>query len=175
MKSDIIDSILARKSVRQFTKQPVSEEQLETLVRAGMAAPSAVNRQPWMFFAVNDRSLLDDLGNRLPYAKMLLQAHAAIVVCGNLEKALNEWQQEFWVQDCCAATQNILLAAEAIGLGSVWTAVYPAEDRVEIVRKALEMPSHLIPLNVLPLGYPEGIQKVKDKWKPENLVWNRWR
>ncbi len=172
MKSDILESILARKSVRQFTNQTVTEEQLETLVRVGMAAPSAVNRQPWMFFALNDRSLLDDLGTSLPYAKMLLQATAAIVVCGNLEKALNDWQQEFWVQDCSAATQNILLAAEAMGLGSVWTAVYPAQDRVEIVRKALELPPHLIPLNVLPLGYPEGIQKARDKWKPENMAWN---
>lgn len=175
MQSDFLKPIFTRKSVRQFTGQMITEDQLETLVRAGMAAPSAVNRQPWMFFAVNDRSLLDNMGTRLPYAKMLLQSTAAIVVCGNMEKALDGWQQDFWIQDCSAATQNILLAAEAMGMGSVWTAVYPAEDRVEIVRKALGLPSHLIPLNVLPLGYPEGIQKAKDKWKPENMVWNRWR
>ncbi len=175
MKSDFLEILHERKSVRQYSDQKVTEEQLETLVRAGMAAPSAVNRQPWFFFAINDRVLLDELGNRLPYAKMLLQAPAAIVVCGNMERALDAWQQEFWIQDCSAATQNILLAAESMGLGSVWTAVYPATDRIEIVRKVLILPSHLIPLNVLPIGYPDGPQRAKDKWKPENMMWNKWQ
>ncbi len=175
MKSDFLEILQARKSVRQYSDRKVTEEQLETLVRAGMAAPSAVNRQPWLFFAINDRVLLDALGDRLPYAKMLLQAPAAIVVCGNMEKALDAWQQEFWIQDCSAATQNILLAAESMGLGSVWTAVYPAPDRIEIVRNALNLPPHLIPLNVLPIGYPDGPQRAKDKWKPENMMWNKWQ
>jgi nitroreductase len=175
MKSDFLEILHERKSVRQYSDQKVTEEQLETLVRAGMAAPSAVNRQPWFFFAINDRVLLDELGNRLPYAKMLLQAPAAIVVCGNMERALDAWQQEFWIQDCSAATQNTLLAAESMGLGSVWTAVYPATDRIEIVRKVLILPSHLIPLNVLPIGYPDGPQRAKDKWKPENMMWNKWQ
>ncbi|MBK6965155.1 MAG: nitroreductase family protein [Bacteroidales bacterium] len=175
MKSDFLEILHERKSVRQYSDQKVTEEQLETLVRAGMAAPSAVNRQPWFFFAINDRVLLDELGNRLPYAKMLLQAPAAIVVCGNMERALDAWQQEFWIQDCSAATQNILLAAGSMGLGSVWTAVYPATDRIEIVRKVLILPSHLIPLNVLPIGYPDGPQRAKDKWKPENMMWNKWQ
>jgi nitroreductase len=175
MKTDFLEILHERKSVRQYTDQKVTEEQLETLVRAGMAAPSAVNRQPWLFLAINDRVLLDELGNRLPYAKMLLQAPAAIVVCGNMEKALDAWQQEFWIQDCSAATQNILLAAGSMGLGSVWTAVYPAIDRIEIVREVLNLPSHLIPLNVLPIGYPDGPQRAKDKWKPENMWWNRWK
>ncbi|MHC1777190.1 MAG: nitroreductase family protein [Lentimicrobium sp.] len=175
MKSDFLEILHARTSVRQYSDRIVTEEQLETLVRAGMAAPSAVNRQPWFFSAVNDRVLLDELGNRLPYAKMLLQAPAAIVVCGNMEKAPDAWQQEFWIQDCSAATQNILLAAGSMGLGSVWTAVYPAPDRIEIVRNALNLPPHLIPLNVLPIGYPVGPQRVKDKWKPENMMWNKWQ
>jgi flavin reductase (DIM6/NTAB) family NADH-FMN oxidoreductase RutF len=121
-----------RKSVRHFTDQAVSKEQLELLLRAGMAAPTAVNRQPWAFYVVTKRETLDALGEQLPYAKMLLQAQAAIVVCGDMEKAGNLKEQAYWVQDCSAATQNILLAAESIGLGAVWTAAFPYDDRTKV-------------------------------------------
>jgi len=170
----VLNVIHSRKSVRHFTEQTVSREVLETLVRAGMSAPSAVNRQPWVFIAIDERQTLDELGSRLPYARMLLKTNAAIVVCGDMKKAPDEWQQEFWIQDCSAATENILIAAEAIGLGSVWTAVYPAKDRIEIVRRSLNLPDHIIPLNVLPIGFPDNIDKPKDKWNPGKLIWNRW-
>ncbi|MDD3667568.1 MAG: nitroreductase family protein, partial [Bacteroidales bacterium] len=116
-----MENILNRKSVRKYTKEEVKKEQLEMLVRAGMAAPSARNSQPWLFFVIDDRTILDNLAKQLPNAKMLLSAKAAIVVCGNLQKALEGDGREFWVQDCSAATQNILLAAESMGLGAVWT------------------------------------------------------
>ncbi|KAF0198168.1 MAG: nitroreductase [Bacteroidetes bacterium] len=170
----VLNVIHSRKSVRHYTEQTVSREILETLVRAGMSAPSAVNRQPWVFIAIDERQTLDELGSRLPYARMLLKTNAAIVVCGDMKKAPDEWQQEFWIQDCSAATENILIAAEAIGLGSVWTAVYPAKDRIEIVRRSLNLPDHIIPLNVLPIGFPDNIDKPKDKWNPGKLIWNKW-
>ncbi len=174
MDKAVLNVIYSRKSVRHYTEQAVSREALETLVRAGMSAPSAINRQPWVFIAIDERQILDELGSRLPYARMLLKTKAAIVVCGDMERAPDEWQQAFWIQDCSAATENILIAAEAMGLGSVWTAVYPARDRIEIVRRSLNLPDHIIPLNVLPIGYPDHIDKPKDKWNPGKLVWNQW-
>lgn len=170
-----MDIIHQRKSVRNYTDKQVSKDQLEEMVRAGMAAPTAVNKQPWAFIAIDDRATLDKLSEGLPYAKMLENASAAIVVCGDLSKALKGWEQEFWIQDCSAATQNVLLAAEALGLGAVWTAAYPAEDRMQIVTDILNLPEHIVPLNVIPIGYPKGVEKPKDKWKPENLHWQSWK
>ncbi len=161
-----------RKSVRNFTDKPVSDSDLELLVKAGMAAPSARNLQPWAFIIVNERDILDELGKSLKNARMLLNAQAAIIVCGDITKASMQPDSAYWVQDCCAATQNILLAAESIGLGAVWTAAYPYLDRLEVVRNTLKVPENLIPLNVIPIGYPTGEDKPKDKWDPEIVFWN---
>lgn len=169
--NETLEVIHNRKSVRHFTDQPVSKEQIETLLRAGMAAPTAVNRQPWVFYVVTQRDVLDTLSQQLPYAKMLTQAQAAIVVCGDMEKAGNLKDKGYWVQDCCAATENILLAAESIGLGAVWTASYPYDDRTQVVIKALNLPKDHVPLNVIPIGYPTGEDVPKNKWKPENIIW----
>ncbi len=169
--NETLEVIHNRKSVRHFTDQPVSKEQIEILLRAGMAAPTAVNRQPWAFYVVTQRETLDALGEQLPYAKMLHQAQAAIVVCGDMEKAGNLKEKGYWVQDCAAATENILLAAESMGLGAVWTASYPYDDRTEVVIRELELPKKHVPLNVIPIGYPTGEDMPKDKWKPENIIW----
>jgi flavin reductase (DIM6/NTAB) family NADH-FMN oxidoreductase RutF/nitroreductase len=169
--NETLKVIQNRKSVRHFTNQAVSEQQIELLLRAGMAAPTAVNRQPWAFYVVTERETLDLLGEQLPYAKMLLQAQAAIVVCGDMEKAGNLKEQAYWVQDCSAATQNILLAAESIGLGAVWTAAFPYDERTKVVIETLNLPGHHVPLNVIPIGYPTGEDKPKDKWKTENVFW----
>ena len=169
-----LDVIHQRKSVRSYAAKEVSKEQLETLVRAGMAAPSARNLQPWAFVAITERAVLDEMAKGLPYAKMLLDAPAAIIVCGDLQKAATDVDRNFWVQDCSAATQNILLAAESIGLGAVWTAAFPYQDRMDAVIKALELPEHILPLNVIPIGYPATNEQPKDKWNPENLHWEKW-
>jgi len=171
--SDAITVIHSRKSVRNFTGQAVSRELLDKIVRAGMAAPSAVNRQPWSFVIVTDRKTLDTLNDGLPYAKMLGKAGAAIVVCAIPEKAY-DGRKEFAVIDSALAGENILLAAEAMGLGAVWTAAYPYEDRMNTVRKVLGMPADIIPLNVIPIGYPVGTDKPKNKYKPENVRWEKW-
>lgn len=169
--NETLEVIHNRKSVRHFTSQTVSKDQIETLLKAGMAAPTAVNRQPWAFYVVTQREILDALGQQLPYAKMLHQAQAAIVVCGDMEKAGNLKDEGYWVQDCSAATENILLAAESIGLGAVWTASYPYDDRTQVVIKALNLPEKHIPLNVIPIGYPTGEDMPKNKWNPDNIIW----
>lgn len=166
-----LEVIHSRKSVRHFTNQAVSKEQIETLLKAGMAAPTAVNRQPWVFYVVTLRESLDTLSAHLPYAKMLTQAQAAIVVCGDMEKAGNLKDKGYWIQDCAAATENILLAAESMGLGAVWTASYPYDDRTKAVIKELNLPETHIPLNVIPIGYPTGEDLPKNKWKADNVIW----
>lgn len=174
-KSDLVmENILNRKSVRKYTNEDVKKEQLEMLVRAGMAAPSARNSQPWLFFVIDDRTILDNLAKQLPNAKMLLSAKAAIVVCGNLQKALEGDGREFWVQDCSAATQNILLAAESMGLGAVWTGAYPKKETVNIIKVELGLPEHIVPLNVIPIGWQTGEEKPKQKYTEENIRWNKW-
>lgn len=171
--NEVIKCIFERKSVRQYTKQPVDSQTIELLVKAAMAAPSAKNRQPWTFIAITTKEILMQLSTGLSYAKMVKDAPCAIVVCGDLSKTKEE-DKDKWVVDCSAATENLLLAVESLGLGAVWTGVYPDADRIELVRKCLNLPEHVIPLNVIPIGYPEGENKPKDKYKPERLKWERW-
>lgn len=170
----ILNTIFNRKSVRKYTQVPPKNEQLELLVRAAMAAPTARNLQPWAFVIVTETELLKKLEDGLPYAKMLTQAGACIIVCGVPEKGFQELT-DYWVQDCSAATQNILLAAEAINLGAVWTGVYPRPERIDVVKKTLNMPDNFIPLNLIVVGNPIGNEKVKDKFKPENIYRNKWQ
>jgi nitroreductase len=170
---DALSVIHSRKSVRNFTGQEVTKEVLDKILRAGMAAPTAVNKQPWSFVVVTDRKTLDNLKDGLPYTKMLDKAGAAIVVCALPEKAY-EQKVEFAVIDSTCASENILLAAEALGLGAVWTAAYPYNDRMGFVRKTLNIPDNVIPLNVIPIGYPTGADKPKEKFNPENIHWEKW-
>jgi nitroreductase len=170
---DVLTVIHSRKSVRQFTDEQVSREQLEILVRAGMAAPTAMNRQPWAFIAIDSREVLDALADELNGNAILKRATAAIVVCGDLSKAIPS-VPDYWVQDCSAAAQNILLAVEGIGLGAVWIGIFPRDERINAVKKVAKLPEHLTPLNVIAIGYPTGVEEPKDKWKTENMFWNSW-
>jgi len=173
MENETLSTIYSRRSVRSFTGESVSHETLIRLLKAGMAAPSAVNMQPWAFIVVTDRKTLDALCDKLPYAKMLDKAGAAIVVCGNPDKD-EVFSKEYWVMDCSAATENILLAAHALGLGAVWTAVHADKQRIETVRKILNIPENIIPLNVIPIGVPKDKGHVINKFKEENIHWERW-
>ena len=166
-KEAMLSVINERKSVRSFIKdKAVLSEDIETLLRAGMAAPSGKDVRPWEFVVINDRSVLDAMASELRNAKMLEDAPMAIVVCGDSIKSF------YWYLDCAAATQNILLAAEAIGLGAVWTAAYPYEDRMEVVTRYLELPSNILPLVVIPMGYPSGENSPKDKFDESRIHYN---
>jgi nitroreductase len=163
-----------RKSVRNFSGEAVTKDSLLTLVKAGMAAPSAVNCQPWEFVVVTERKILDQLADGLPYAKMLYKAGAAIIVCGDPSKAHGN-MTEYAVIDSTLASENILLAAEAIGLGAIWTAAYPYEERINVVREAVHVPESVIPLNVIPIGHPTGEDKPKEKYDSAKIHWNLWQ
>lgn len=175
----VLENIHARKSVRDYKLNPdgkavsISMDTLEIIVRAGMSAPSAMNKQPWEFYIVTRAANgvsdpMDDMASKLPYAKMLKTAGAAIVVIGNPESG------NLWQHDCAAAAENILLAIESMGLGGVWTAAYPYQERAGAVKSALGIPDPYQPLCVIPIGYPAGETKAKDKWKPEKVHYNKW-
>lgn len=169
-----IEIIMRRKSVRDYTDEKISKETLDTIVKAGMAAPSAANKQPWAFVVVTERETLDKLAEGLEYAKMLKKAPAAIVVCGVPKIGLPGKAADFWIQDCSAVSENILLAVESLDLGAVWTGVYPDEPRVKFVQKILGIPEDVIPLNVIAVGHPTGKEKPKDKYKPDRIHWGKW-
>jgi nitroreductase len=168
---DALTVIHNRKSVRTYLNKPVTKEQLEILLRAGMAAPTAADKRPWAFVAVTERAVLDTLAHSSPYTKMLPKAAAAIIVCGDTRKGL---KSDVWVQDCSAAAENILLAAEAIGLGAVWCGIHLNPEPTAYVKRVLGLPAEVMPLNIISIGWPTGAEKPKDKWDPSNIHWNRW-
>jgi nitroreductase len=170
---DTFDVIHARKSVRNFTGAPVNKADLEQIIKAGMAAPTAANMQPWSFIVITEREILDGLAAGLPNAKMLTKAGAAIIVCTEPDRA-NGKSRDLAIIDASAAGENILLAIEAMNLGGVWTAAYPYADRMTHVKAVLNIPQEVIPLNVIAIGIPAGQDKPKDKYKQEKIHWERW-
>lgn len=169
-----IECIMTRASVRQYADKEISDSVTEKILRAGMAAPTARNSQPWEFIVVTEQSIRDSLNAALPYAKMLESAKLAIVVCGNMDKTLEGDARDNWILDCSAASENMLLAAHALGVGGVWCGVYPSKERSEGVTRALNLPANLIPLNVLSFGYPDKKPAVKDKWDTTKIHYNNF-
>lgn len=163
-----LDNIFARKSVRTYLNKGVEKEKIDLMLRAGMAAPSGKDVRPWEFVVISERATLDSMAAALPYAKMLNQARYAIVVCGDSTRS------SYWYLDCSAATQNILLAAESLGLGAVWTAAYPYEDRMETVRKYTALPENILPLCVIPFGYPDTQQQPKQKYDEKKIHYEKY-
>jgi nitroreductase len=170
-KQKALETILSRRSIRSYTEQPLNDTIYEHLLRAAMAAPSAHNQQPWEFVIIDDRKLLDSIPEFHPYSKMLTGAPAAILVCARSKDLKSE---EFWPQDCAAATQNILLAATALGLGSVWLGVYPKESLMKGLRDLLGLPGDIIPFSLVSLGYPEKTKKPSDRYDPARVHRNGW-
>ena len=167
----MLDAIFSRKSVRSFTGQPVSPELVETLLKAAMAAPSARNLQPWRFVVVTEPAVKEKLA--VGFNKMIAQAPVDIVICGLTIKNDGSPNNN-WTADCAAATENLLLAAEAMGLGAVWTANYPYEERMNPAIEALGLPENVTPYSIVPVGYPAGNEQPKDKWKPGNVHYEKW-
>ena len=174
MNNDLIQIIMTRTSIRAFQDKPVSDETVEVLLKAAMAAPSAKNSQPWSFVVIRDRALLEKLGDSLPNAKMTATAPVAVVICGVLEKALPGEAREYWIQDAAAATENFLLAVHALGLGAVWTGVHPISERIRILKDALHLPDGIEPFCLIPFGYPAVPASVKDKWNPSAVHQDTW-
>lgn len=170
----IIDNIMTRTSIRDYTSREVEKEKIETILRAGMAAPTARNSQPWSFVVIDDKEQLRKIADAMPNAKMTAKASFAIAVCGNMDKTTEGEGREYWVQDVSAVSENILLAAHAMGLGAVWTGVYPVKERIQNVTDILSLPENIIPFSIIPVGYSAESPLPKDKWKPENIRYNTW-
>lgn len=169
-----IENMITRTSVRAYEAKAVEDAKVEQMLRAAMSAPTAINKQPWDFVIVDDPAKLKELADSLPNAKMAAGAPLAIVVCGNMQKAIEGEGRDNWIADASAATENLLLAAHSLGLGAVWTGVYPSAHRVDVIRDVLDLPGYVVPLSFVPIGYPAENPQPKDKWKPENVHRNGW-
>jgi nitroreductase len=168
---ELFEAIRTRRSIRRFSDKPITEDLLEQILSAAMMAPSAGNGQPWQFILVTERALLDKIAENHPNAGMSREATAGVVVCGDtsIEKYAGNWPA-----DCAAATQNLLLAVHALGLGGVWTAVHPNEGRCAAFRKLFGLPETVIPLAFVPIGYPAEQRESAGRYKPERVHRNGW-
>ena len=169
MTKELIEAIFARRSIRKYTAELVSEKDVEMMLEAAMAAPSASNRMPWHFIVIADRQILDNLARAHPYGKMLLEAPLCIAVCG--DKTISS---RYWVQDCSAATENLLLAATALGLGAVWLGVHPREERINPIRKVLNIPENVIPLNLISIGHPAEKKEPRTQYDELRVHHEQW-
>lgn len=163
-----LDIIFARRSIRRYSGEAVSESEITSLLEAGMAAPSANNRQPWQFVVVTDKETLSALAATHPYGRMLAGAALAIAVCG--DPSISDW----WVQDCSAATENILVAAAGLGLGGVWLGCHGRAEREQAVRDTLGIPSQFGVLSLLSIGRPGETQEARTQYSPQRVHINRW-
>ena len=168
---ELLEAIHTRRSIRQYEDQPVPEEMVRTVLEAAMMAPSAGNVQPWQFVVVDDREIMVRIKDTHPYVGMAAQAPLGILVCGDLRL---EKYAGFWVQDCSAAMQNLLLAAHGLGLGAVWTGIHPVEERVARFRAIFNLPTPVVPLGFAVIGWPVKPGKRKVRYKPERVHRNVW-
>lgn len=169
---DALECILTRRSIRKFTAEPVEQGKIDLALQAAMSAPSAGNSQPWHFVLITDRALLDAVPGFHPYAAMARQAQAGVLVCA--EPALEKYPG-YWPIDCAAATQNLLLALHAQGLGAVWVGVWPEKDRVENFRKLLGIPEGVVPHSFVPVGRPDMPSYEAARFKPERIHTDGWK
>jgi nitroreductase len=157
--------------MRSFEDRPVPDDLVRDILAAGMTAPSAGNEQPWHFVVITDRTILDSIPDIHPYAAMSREAQVGILVCGDLSL---EKYEGYWVQDCSAAAQNMLLAIHALGLGAVWTGVYPTEDRVKNFRELFELPENITPFAFIPMGYPVQKGRRLARFREDRVHHNKW-
>ena len=166
-----MDPVVARRSIRRYTDEDVSEEDVQYLLEAAMAAPSAGNQQPWHFIVIRERATLDAIAEVHPYAKMLARAPLAFAVLGDSSA---EKHEGYWVQDCSAATQNILVAATSRGIGTVWIGVYPRDERMEEMRRVLEVPDDIEPFAFIGIGHPAEEKPPSERFNGERVHRERW-
>lgn len=166
-----MDTIFNRRSIRKYLPKPVASSLIEDVLKAGMNAPSAGDEQPWHFIIIDKHDLLQKISEIHPYAKMLKDAPVAVLVCGDLS-ALKF--KDLWVQDCSAASENMLLAAHDLGLGAVWIGVYPVENLVKEVRNILNIPLDIIPFSILGMGYPAEEKTGRLRYDKSKVHNNRW-
>ena len=168
---DILEAIFTRRSIRKFTGEPISDQDMEMVIRAGFQAPSAHNYQPWEFIILRDKSNMERIAKVHTYAKMLPNAEAGIIVCGDMNK---QTMTGFLIEDCSAAIQNILLAAHGIGLGAVWCGLYPVTHLTHEVAKVCSLPEHIVPVGLVVIGHKGEERKKEDRFNSAKLHYEVW-
>ncbi len=169
---ELYEGLLTRRSIRKYTGGRIKEDEIESIIKAGMYAPSANNKRPWQFIVVDDRKLMNRIMEVHPYSAMLSRASHAILICG--DESLQNGPM-YYPLDCSAATQNILLAAHAMGYGAVWLAVHPRRERIDAVSKIFGLPSQIIPVSIASVGIPVQLtDKQPDRFEPEKIRRNHW-
>ncbi len=168
----ILDVIFKRRSIRVFERSALEKETLVNLLQAAMAAPSASNSRPWEFVLVTDEAILTQLRAKIKYGKF--NAPAVIVVCANLAIAQNESAYRFWVQDCSAATENVLIAAAGMGLGTCWVGAYPKEEEMHTLREILGIPEHIFPFSMIYVGYPAEEKPARTQYEDSRVHWQKY-
>jgi nitroreductase len=168
---ETLEAIFKRRSIRKFTDKQISESDIKTLLKAAMMTPTAVNAQEWEFLVIRDKEKLAAITQIHEHSQMLKQADAAIIICANIEK---EILPGYWIGDCGACAQNILLAATALGIGSVWLGVQPNDKRVEDFKKLFALPAHIMPFNVIALGYPAETKEDVDRYDEAKVRYEKW-
>ncbi len=172
--NDALENIMTRTSVRAYTPDTISSGDIETMLKAAMAAPTAGNKQPWRFVVIKNRASLDSIGENFGSMKMASHAPLAILVCGDMDATFPEDGKDYWIEDTSAAMENLLLAAHSIGLGAVWCGIYPKADRVSAFSEMFSLPENIKPMGVAVIGHPEGKQEPKDKWNPDYVRYESW-
>ena len=162
---ELREALLKRRSVRKFTEEPVSDEMIQELLHAAMSGPSACNKMPWEFYVVTNPEKLEELKGASKFTKM--SSKLAMIVCGNLDRALPMEMASYWIQDCSAATENILLRVTDLGLGAVWCGIHPQKKAEENVKRILNIPETQIPLNVIFIGHPAEEPEARDQYNEE--------
>jgi nitroreductase len=170
---DAMEAILTRRSIRKYTPEPVTEDTLKRLLQAAMSAPTANNQQPWHFVVIKDRKIMNEIPKFHHYSSMLKEAPLAILVCGSLKESLLN-SEGYLVLDCTAATQNLLLAAHAEGLGAVWLGVYPRPERLEGMRRLLSLPDYVVPVALISLGHPAEKKPMEERYDPDKVHLDKW-
>ncbi|MBN2654750.1 MAG: nitroreductase family protein [Nitrospirae bacterium] len=168
---DAVTAILTRRSIRKYRSEAVPESIIKELIQCAMSAPSAGNQQPWHFIVITDREALNSVADFHPHAQMLKDAPAAILVCADTSL---ERYKDYWVQDCSAATQNMLIAAHAIGLGAVWLGIYPRQERVNDIRSLMNLPDSVMPLSLISFGYPAESKEPAERFSLSRIHYDRW-
>ena len=164
---EVIEAMMQRRSIRKYTDEKVTDEQINTLMHCAMSGPSAVNKCPWEFYVIRNEEVLQQLRKATRYTNIV--SPCAIVVCGNMSRALPMQLKDFWIQDCSAATENILLSATALNLGTVWCGIYPEKNAVKKVSSILNLPDKHIPLNIIFVGHPDQSPEPRDQYEQKRV------
>ncbi|MDP2363433.1 MAG: nitroreductase family protein [Ignavibacteria bacterium] len=168
---DIQEALLNRRSIRKYKDQKISKEDIDKILKAAMFAPSAMNLQAWQFIVINEKEVLIETIKSIPYAELLIQSAAAIIVCGDSSIEKNE---SWLLQNCSASTQNILLAAHGLGIGSCWIAIHGMDDVYKNIKSQFMLPENIVPVSLISLGYPDEEVKSEERFKQNKIHYNNW-